>query len=246
MNLLSVDFDYFFPMKDADPDFFTLYDWGHRDEGKLWIETLWNHRASMFLAAGLPLPMTTGEEVGFWNRFRFSPTAELFFADSHRHAANPSIMEDVEMVVSFDAHHDGGYRGSVKDIRRKGYDCSSWLVPYHLNGANMVVVYPDWRKTSLEEADPSIPNLRRTYEKDMIYPMFDRVFVARSGGWTPSWVDPQFHAFMRDCPVKAQYNMGLTARTFNLEDAEQQAFQMTKFMEQVKRANAVKTMEAAS
>lgn len=223
MNLLSIDFDYFFPMKDADPKLYSLYDWGHRDTGKLWIETLWHTRAAAFLANEMELPTTTGEEVGFWDQFKFSPTTKLFYADSHLRAVDTSVSKEIDFVVSYDAHHDGGYNTTIREILKNGYNCGSWMVKYHQAGAKLLVIYPEWKKTALDEAKPAIPHLKRTTQKNWTFPIFDRIFIARSGGWTPSWVDPQFNAFMEDCPVQTHVNLGMTPRVFDLKQAQDEA-----------------------
>lgn len=69
-RLLSVDWDYFFPELSFDPDKWMLYDWGHRDVGNFFLDTLWYNRAAGFLMNNLPIPGTSGQEKRFWDRFQ--------------------------------------------------------------------------------------------------------------------------------------------------------------------------------
>lgn len=221
LNLLSVDWDFFIPVALNDPKQMFLYDWGHRDSGKLFLEDLWYHRGATFQANGLPLPDTSGEEIGFWDRFDFAPGAQLFFADSHVRAFSPEVSQDVITVVNFDAHHDGGYNTTLNAIRKADQvDCSSWMAGYHMCGAMVQTIYPRWKAWAKQvEAKPAIPKMARRVDGDKNMPKrfmpFDRVFVCRSGGWSPSWLDPKFDQFLKDCPLEKKIDIGLVERTFD-------------------------------
>jgi len=236
INLLSIDWDYFFPEQSHNPALMGLYDWGHRDSGKFFLEDVWVHRAMQFFAAGMELPTTSGEETSFWSRFKFSPDAKLYFADSHVHAIHPDVAEDVINVVNFDAHHDGGYNQTIgKIVKSQQVDCGSWMVGYYLKGAFVQTIYPSWKKHAMKtDGKPAIPKMARRVDTGLgAFPTFDRVFVCRSGGWSPPWLDAQFDQFLQDCPVKNGFDIGMFPRQFDVElvktEADKLAVQMQEW-----------------
>jgi hypothetical protein len=112
VRLLSCDWDSFFKNEleagSLDSRKWGLFDWGHR-EAPFFIDTVWGGRGAAFLRQEGVLPGTTGEEVGFWQRFRFTRACKTYIAESHAFAAMPEVQARVTEVVNFDAHHDGGY-----------------------------------------------------------------------------------------------------------------------------------------
>lgn len=199
-DMLSVDWDFFFNV----PEIYEL-DWGH-DEGfhPALQEMLWKHRASNFQLVGDPLPMTSGDEVGFWDRFRFTKDARLFIADSHMHAVDTRVHTmSVRRVWNYDAHHDAGYR-SLDRLMKDGYvDCSDWMAYYQLCGAKCHVVYPSWRADHHLKASTQVPvSLHRDGAYSAPRVPFSTVFVCRSSSWVPPWLDLKFVEFLSECPIK--------------------------------------------
>jgi hypothetical protein len=115
VNLLSIDADFFFPEPHSGPELL-LYDWGHR-ESPLFINDLWEIRASGFLRHDLPLPGLSDEVEGFWDQFQFKKNAKFYVSESHAFAATRDLSrrfhgkdKGPHSVWSFDAHHDLGYK----------------------------------------------------------------------------------------------------------------------------------------
>lgn len=234
-NLLVIDFDYFFPEPELDPTF--LYDWGHR-EAPLFIEFLWGSRATAFIANGLDLPTTTGEEATFWNRFQFKTDARLFVSESNSQAANEQITDfltedgPIDEVWLYDAHHDCGYSGPDMDWRSLAYkgefSCEDWMLLYHTMGCDLHVRYPSWKPWALTgEPEPPIA-VDRQVDTDEPEVEFDAVFLCRSGAWVPSWCDKQFFRFLGDAPFESYLDLlgddyPLRERDFSIEQAEEEA-----------------------
>nr|WP_071676983.1 hypothetical protein [Thermus brockianus] len=194
MRLLVVDFDYFFPVpQDPGHPEAHLYAWGHF-ETPYYLQDVWEARAWAFLLRGLPLPQAQGWE-GFWERFRFAPEAQLFYADSNALAFHPRVRAGVEEVVLFDAHHDAGYRSLGEEPA-----CDDWMVFYARQGARLTLYYPPWRDPSLEP-EPQVPVVRLLDPGGKVEGVFHRAFLCRSGAWVPSWVDPSFFAFLEAAPL---------------------------------------------
>ena len=210
MNLLSVDWDYFFDLSGEKTDQWALYDWGHSEKwGSDLLGVIWQSRAIGFTHYGLPLPTTTGEEATFWSRFRFSEDAELYVAESHKAAISPVVAEGITEVWNYDAHHDAGYDKAalLTVMNDQRVSCQDWLLGYKvtngLTGKNMHVRYPKWRAYALkEEPTPPLKGIDRAVDDgEPVDTIFDRVFIARSGAWTPPWVDEQFQELVASCPV---------------------------------------------
>jgi hypothetical protein len=210
MRILSVDWDFFFPELSFDPQFWMLYDWGHRDGGSLFLDQLWYNRAAGFLLNDLPLPTTTGEEKNFWNRFQFKEDAKLFFADSHSHIYAPAIHEMLSAsgfssIENFDAHHDAGYKGkdSKAALLESGQvTCENWALAYYLEGIRVRTFYPTWKKWAFKGEGKPGYRIPRMFDSEVIrLKPFDHIFVCRSGGWTPSWLDGDFEKFLAAAPV---------------------------------------------
>lgn len=225
-RLLVVDWDYFFPNVERPEDGqymeFMLYDWGHQEGSNVMLNHIWISRAATFKRTGLPIPTTSGLETAFWSRFRFSNKAELFFAESNSRAASGEVERGIEAVWLFDAHHDAGYKGQVLDVLERGtVSCEDWMLAYRNN--ELHVRYPKWRHYASEvEPTPLINVDRQVDDEEPLPQLFHRVFVCRSGAWTPPWVDDKFIDFIAACPVQQRHNLdGIEAREFKWEWVDQ-------------------------
>ena len=202
VNLLSIDWDFFFPIPSRDPMF--LYDWGHREAPLFLGSHMWVMRDAAFRVAGIPRPDVNNEWRTFWDTVRIAPDAELYFGESHAWAADPDVAEGVTEVWSFDAHHDGGYdRITTNQAFETGeFRCDTWMILYGQMGAKLQMRYPKWR-TKSDEGKPFMPfymNRKKIMPGEKM-PVFDRVFVCRSGAWVPPWCDPKYSEFLSLCPV---------------------------------------------
>lgn len=237
MKLLVVDWDYFFenPMGSPEPKpGWHLYDWGH-SETPFGIYHVWDFRAQAFFMAGQELPGTTGEELTFWNRFKFSRDAHFYVAESNARAVNPRVSEGITEVWLYDAHHDSGYNtgpsgysvGEIKKLVKNGvWHCEDWMAFYWAQGARLRVRYPRWKTWAFEvEPYAGIRNVERFVDDpEEKTPLFDRVFLCRSGAWTPPWTDENFRRFIAECPVEARTCLEpmpwSSVRDFNSEEAK--------------------------
>jgi hypothetical protein len=214
MNMLSIDWDFFFEKLEdsSQPEFMKqwgLYDWGHKEAPFFINGPLWTVRAGAFIRHNIPLPMTTGDEETFWGGFKFAKNAKLHIAESHSSIGH--LLSGGNNIWSYDAHHDMGYEqidNPYDHFDESGeVSCDNWALLSHLYGTNVHIRYPRWRHYAMEFEpignqkamdavdrqvdDGSIPNIE-----------FDTVFLCRSGAWTPPWVDEQFFNFVDMSPVK--------------------------------------------
>ncbi len=219
MLLLSVDFDYFFPVPAPEKDDECLYDWGSREDVPFMKEGIWNMRAGQLLAAGKPLPQTSGLEKTFWSRFKFAPGATLFYADSHVQIYSPRVREGVQAVTSFDAHHDA-YE-SFAELKKTGkVSCENWATAYAFAGVPVFVFYPAWRWGNSKPKATKFIFATGDAGSNLSMP-FDRIFLCRSGAWVPSWVDEPFFKFLESCPAQVKVNLdGMSRREMDWEIVE--------------------------
>lgn len=209
MNLLSVDWDFFFPYPEHDPHGY--YDWGHQ-ESPFFINDVWTIRAAAFLDRGQDLPVVDQSWKHFWHEFRFTAEATLTYGESHAWAADPRMVADITEVWNYDAHHDCGYGqwATVLPPLLKGgeFNCGNWMIRYILDNVKTHVRYPGWRSFSEDEdsratLEPTTKAMAFTDEPSDL-PVFDYIYVCRSGAWTPPWTDDDFMAFLDACPVPSE------------------------------------------
>jgi len=238
-RLLVVDWDYFFPMVETTYDTpnsprgdweWQLYDWGHSETMTYFQQDAWPPRAAAFLRNDLPLPGTSGEELTFWKRFQFAKGAQVYVADSNSQAAHAMVAEGINAVYLYDAHHDSGYRPTAQQdvAERQQVSCEDWMLAYYGWGVRKLVTrYPRWRKVAFEcEPEPAIPIDRQFDDGSPVPVTFHRVFICRSGAWTPPWLDPKFHQFVDACPAgTARQFDGMTARPWSDDMAVEAARQ---------------------
>lgn len=220
MNLLVVDWDFFFPNPTLSKNFDQweqpgLFLWDHKETPFHQSPTVWANRAAGFLDNGLALPQVAGWE-GFWDRFTFTDDGVSFvFGDSNLHAGRifPSTfgmdeewgVENRWGVVSlYDAHHDCGYTSTVslEHWRQRGMlTCEDWMLVHHDAGSRLEVTYPAWRGAVQGiEPKPLVPVDRRVDDGTTPDTVYHAVYVCRSGAWVPPWCDEQFSAFMEAAP----------------------------------------------
>lgn len=238
MNLLVVDFDYFFhkierPQDSRFPGEWSLYDWGHSEEDHIFYETIWPTRAANFLMNGQPLPEVDRERMrAFWGRFKFAPHAQLLYADSNMYAAHESVREGIKRVDLYDAHHDCGYHPDAIDrmLAAHGVTCEDWMLHYAMTDTELHMRYPQWRRYVLEdgpdEPTPLIPLDRQVDDEQPVTDVvYDRVFVCKSPAWVPSWCDVDWHRFLSAAPIRRKIAMddSKRVREFNLPEVQARA-----------------------
>lgn len=190
-------------------------------------ELIWAARAAEFLARDEPLPrMDDAALAAFWPRFRFTAKATLFYADSNMYAVNERIRRYVTEVVSFDTHHDAGYTHDGLERAKAMHQVhhNDWVLGYVDTGVPVHVVYPRWRDDAMETDAlwEYAAGVTRGYDAELSQP-FDRVFVARSPAWVPSWCDDQFERLIDLAPVARKVNLDdmRMRRTVDMEMAHE-------------------------
>jgi hypothetical protein len=226
MNILSVDWDYWFPNS-------LDFDWGHR-ESMFFIEPIWSIRAgnrgitSGKRAIDVMVPRRSFKT--FWDQFEDLSVVNLVVAESHlsllawlREVAAKNVK-----IWNYDAHHDLGY-GMQEE------NCGNWALKAFQEGIldDYRLVYPQWRVTDPEnEKGIPVPDdlpFEYYFEQPQINEKIDVVFICRSGSWTPSWRDSSWMRFIGHFKnaypwvwQRMQYaELALKRRKPNLKQAEE-------------------------
>jgi hypothetical protein len=218
MRLLSIDWDYFFrvcerPEDEQFPGEFWFYNWGRCElDARFSTPAIWGMRAEAFISNKKPLPRTTGDEKTFWGRFFINPNAKLFVAESHAQAGSDAVLDGITEIWNYDAHHDAGYftNFTTPESYFKKFNtvtCEDWMCYAAFLGIkNIFVRYPKWRHYFLEAEPHMVAGdlVQRTVDDELSHgpkTPFDRIFICRSGTWTPTWLDIDFENFVDACPI---------------------------------------------
>lgn len=195
MRLLSVDWDYFFPDPIGGPMF---YAGRPVADPKEMAFRVWLFRSKLYIERSATLPVTSGDENHFWERFCFAPDCRLFVAQCHRDCAHPAIIQGVSELWNFDAHHDAGY----EDLPRGSFSDENWMMAYP-SQVPKYVRYPRWKHNAFDIEPPThIPVDRAIDDGAAIEAPFDVVFLCRTDNLVPPWLDSNFERFAESCPVK--------------------------------------------
>ena len=208
-TLISIDFDYFCPEKSE-------WDLGHK-ESLLYLKMLWQTRGYLYNEM-----KTSGAEVGFWQWFKKQANLDavdnLFVSDSHCYAYN--LLNNVNRVILFDAHHDcwpmDGGKVKGNDIR-----CDNWVrrwLTESKRARRVTWVMPEW----LEDGCYTVPGdlkgkvdvVRYSQGLDLGLNGSVVLHVCRSGCWVPPWLDGAFLGFLRG------FRGTLDGVTVRLQDGE--------------------------
>lgn len=226
MNILSIDWDYFFP------DNF-VFDWQFQDNNKIYCETLWPIRWSnrnifdhTIIAKDVYHPDLQLLN-GFLDKILInSYPSVLVISDTH---VDIKILIDnfpKSNIYNFDQHHDVYYQDHPIKIDRQ-LDCGNWVSCLSTQIKSYHLFYPSWRESTPEESDNNyIDSISYSIPENP--PVFDAVFICRSSPWTPSWSDHKWIEFIEyfktNHPIlwnrKLALDYVLKPRPFNQEEAD--------------------------
>lgn len=185
-TLLTVDFDFFVPEK---PE----WDFGHQ-ESLIFLNMIWSTRSGL-----MNVMKTDGNEVGFWKDINFTPSNRTWISDSHAYAY--SLLNGVNRVVLFDAHHDCWYADSLGvDKTDHSVYCHNWLREWLRGGKNRRVT---WVKPQWQDACELPKDMKKKvdvviYSKGLDLGLGGSIIhhICRSGCWVPPWLDKAFLGFV--------------------------------------------------
>ncbi|OFI04985.1 hypothetical protein CLOACE_20010 [Clostridium acetireducens DSM 10703] len=196
-NLLSIDWDYFIPIK---------REWcGSYIENNKNKVILWYKRYIEYKRRGYDLQtlIKVDSRVNyFWKNikryFIFNKNTKVFVSDSHKFSYSIAKKNKCLNVYNFDAHSDLGY-GGLKSLNFE-LNCGNWLGKLLkdniIKGAN--IIYSPYTYESKEEFE----EINNTYNveylelKDINKIPISFIHICRSGTWTPPWLDDKFEKFV--------------------------------------------------
>jgi hypothetical protein len=241
MNLLSIDWDYFFPDNIA-------FDWAMDDQQFIFYETIWPIRWSnrnlitKKFAKDIyyPDPQLLN---GFLDKVLINSNPSLIsIADSHtdiQHLIN--LFPAKVNIYNFDQHHDI-YYGNELPTKESQLNCGNW-VGYFLDRIESYhLFYPPWRKSNSEHKNQLSYANSISYSIPENPPEFHMVFICRSSPWTPSWSDDNWIEFIEYFKINYPYEWNhklaldyvLEPRPFNQDEAEILLEQTKEMIKQLK------------
>jgi len=244
MNILSIDWDYFFP------DNF-VFDWQFQDNNKIYCEIIWPIRWSnrnlfdhKIIAKDIYHPDLQLLN-GFLDKILInSYPSMLVISDTHVDIKTLIDAFPKSNIYNFDQHHDI-YYGNELPKKESQLNCGNWvgcllnqIKSYHL-------FYPPWRKTNPEHKGKLLYT-EVSYSIPEDPPVFDAIFICRSSPWTPPWSDHKWIEFIEYFKInyhilwnrKLALDYVLKARPFDQQEAERYEQQTKKSIERCKKENA--------
>ena len=248
MNILSIDWDYFFP------DNFQ-FDWSMDDKKSIFYEIIWPIRWSNRNLKTKEFAKDTYHPDlqllnGFLDKILInSKPALLSIAETHS-----DIQHLIELfpakpdIYNFDQHHDIYYYdhpGKINDQLNPG----NWVSYFTTQINSYHLYYPPWRESIPEHTDE-----RLNYTASISYnipinpPEFHMVFICRSAPWTPSWSDHHWIEFIEYFKTNYQYTWdhklaleyALKPRPFDVKEAERYYKQTERLINQLRKENQLK------
>lgn len=224
MNLLSIDWDYFFPN-------ISEYDWQMNEKMFLYYEFIWhirwsNHNMRGTKKAKESFIINNKLFDDFWGKVlnRNEAMPILFIADTHTDIKRVfQIFKGSKFDIwNFDQHHDLGYSGSNQSL----LDCGNWADHFKSRINQYNLVYPPWRKDKPEDIEFN-KSINVYYSIPSELPKFDVLFICRSSPFTPSWYDYkwiEFIQYFEQFPIQWRTKVfapyAIKARKFNLKEAK--------------------------
>jgi hypothetical protein len=206
MRILSIDWDYFFPD-------ISEYDFITNESVPLFYETIWTLRTackSIFNKKDIIDDYIPNIPSDFWSIMINRPP--LFVSEKHSDIL--SILSN-SIVYHLDAHHDCGYQED------KNCNSGNWgMVGLRCKLIKELhLYYPAWR-IPRQENDPMFAPTSIHFDLPAAQ-RYDRVFVCRSGCWTPPWFDLQFQAFITasKCKINIIDDYALVLRKPSMAEA---------------------------
>jgi hypothetical protein len=242
LNILSIDWDYFFPNN-------RIFDWQFQDNKLVYCETLWPIRWSNLSLFDHKI---IAKDV-------YHPDPQLLngFLDKLLINSNPSILvlsdthTDIQILINlfpakvniynFDQHHDI-YYGNKLPKRKAQLNCGNW-VGYFLDRIESYhLFYPPWRESNLEHTGKLLYTNSVSFTIPESPPAFDTVFICRSSPWTPSWSDHKWIEFIEYFKTnhhilwnrKTALEYVLKPRPFNQKEADLYEKQTKRMIEKLK------------
>jgi hypothetical protein len=217
-TLLTVDWDYFIPFK---KEWFFSYIENERNSLQLWYK-----RYIMAKLQGEDLEKSvraSSERLEFWKSIKnilpFYRGVKVFVSESHKFAYYLAKNFNCDRVISFDSHSDLGYSGLAS--LEFEVNCANWLGKLFKDDIikEAMVVYSPY---SLEKPS-DFEEFINLYRIDFVFSvdklpkdsLISVIHIARSGAWTPPWLDKDFVRFVNSLGL-LYHEVGISPREWKV------------------------------
>ena len=195
VSMLSIDWDYFIPLK---KEWYGSYIENERNRNFLWYQRYFNGKAK-----GEDIESSIKHNTQLINNFKkvlsikfnIEKDAKLYVSDSHSLSYHLAKYYNCKNVYSFDAHTDLGY-GGLKSLQFE-VNCANWLGKI-LDDSITQTAYIILSPFSFENSN-QFNEINNKFNIKYINtnnisnsPKISIIHIARSGVWTPPWLDYAF------------------------------------------------------
>lgn len=219
--LLSIDWDYFIPIKK---------EWtGSYIENRRNIIGLWYKRYIKGEQCGENIEKylyVDKEAKEFWKNikklFSFTTSMPVYISESHKISYEIAKKYNCTEVISFDAHSDLGY-GGVQSLDYE-VNCANWLGKLLKEGSvkKAKIIYSKYTMECKEEFeeitnkyDVQFKKFKCNFNNNNIKRDISAIHICRSGAWTPPWLDDKFFEFVKRCNFSYK-NIDCNKREWNV------------------------------
>lgn len=194
-NILSIDWDYFIPLK---------REWcGSFLENERNIVSIWYQRYLEAKTAGIDIESSTTVDTDLFDTFMITlkdnfeirDDAKLYVSDSHKLSYYIAQRYQCQNVYSFDSHADLGY-GGLSSLKFE-VNCANWLGKL-LDDSIIDTAHIFLSPLSYEDIH-EFEEINNTFDIRYLIaddignrPEISVIHIARSGAWTPPWLDHIF------------------------------------------------------
>ncbi|GFN34765.1 hypothetical protein [Tepidimicrobium xylanilyticum] len=219
VNILSIDWDYFIPLK---------REWtGSYMENNRYRNLKWYERYFDYKRKGQNLETTVNVDSNLLNSFindintKFKlDKANIYVSDSHKTSYYIAKENKCNTIYSFDAHTDLGY-GGLNSLQFE-VNCANWLGKLlwesFIDTAYIILSpYSFEHKDQFKEINSKFNIEYITMDEIKDLPDISFIHIARSGAWTPPWLDHHLF-YLIDSFNKPYTVLNLKHRHWNPED----------------------------
>ena len=195
VNILSIDWDYFIPLK---REWSGSYIENKRNKYAIWYKRYFEakeHGENLEANITVDKKLMANFIETLKLKFNIEKDAKLYVSDSHKISYYIAKEYKCKNIYSFDAHTDLGY-GGLPSLQFE-VNCANWLGKLMndsiIENAYIILSPFSFEDSSLFNDINNKFNIKYIVNDEIDnLPNISLIHIARSGAWTPPWLDQDF------------------------------------------------------